>query len=209
MKQILIIITATYLAFLNSNIFARDLRASLFDIAPWGYRDASGNVAGIEYEIINAISKELQEDINVNLVPYKRMIHQLRNGEADFSIFFKSKESVTHSTPLVRWRALDIIVIGLKGKDLNNYEDIRKHTVAVRLGGLFDERFDNDKLIRKYKQKDYAQGVQKVIRGNVDLVIGTAVTLAYEFKKQGINIDHLGKPFFINQKEDWLLQIFY
>ena len=182
----------------------RILTASVFDIAPWGYKDDQGKITGIEYEIIQAISKEIKEEIKINLVPYNRMIYQLKNGNADFGIFFRSKKSETSAEPLIKWGELDIIIISKKGTQIKDYKDIKKLKIAVRLGGLFDKKFDNDKTIFKVSQRDYAESISKLTEGKVDAVIGTAATLFYELKKQKVDINSLSTPFYLSKKEDWL-----
>jgi len=180
------------------------LKVAVFDIAPWGYRNASMEVAGIKRDIIMAISKDIGEDIEIILVPYKRMMRKLEDGDVDFSIFFRSQKSEKSGEPIVRWGSLDIIVIGLANNDILNYEDLKKQTVAVRLGGYFDPKFDKDNSIRKSYFSDYASGVDRLKHGKVSAIVGTAATLYYEFEKQGVSINKLGKPYFLNKKEDWL-----
>lgn len=180
------------------------LKSSIFDIAPWGYRDSNHKITGIEYDIIQAISKETNLNIKISLVPYKRMMHQLDSGAIDFSIFFRGKKSEKISIPLVKWGELDIIVIGRKGVVINNYDDLKKYKICVRLGGYFSNQFDNDKSLRKQQHRDYKSCVERVNNKKSDAVVGTAATLFYEFNKQNIDISALGEPFFLTTKEDWL-----
>jgi len=183
--------------------YAQGLKAAIFDVAPWGHEE-NGHIAGIEYEIINAISKEMGEDIDIQLVPYKRMIENLETGTVDFAIFYRSKKSEKSGEPIAKWGKLDIIVIGRAGTDILSYKDLKPLEVAVRLGGYFDPHFDNDSTLNKLSVDNYEHGIKLLMANRVDAVIGTAATLYYEFNKQGINLDQLGKPFFIASAEDWL-----
>lgn len=190
---------------LSSPAFANSqLSSSIFHIAPWGYRNANGDIAGLEYEIIKEIEKDIGEPIKINLVPYNRMIYQLKNGSSDFSIFFRSPKSEESAEPLVKWGSLDIIIISKQGNPIKDYDDLRGQKIGVRLGGFFDKRFDNDKKLYKVTQRDYTECIEKFKAGKLDAVIGTAATLYYELQKQNISIDSLAKPYFIGQKEDWL-----
>ncbi len=188
----------------NSWSDSQKLKAAIFDIAPWGYRNNRNQVVGIERDIIHAISKDIGEDIEVVLVPYKRMIKKLEYGDVDFSIFFRSKKSEKAGEPLVKWGALDIIVIGLSGQKIETYNDLKKQRIAVRLGGYFEKRFDNDKELRKVYYTNYEEGVKKLKDRKVSAIVGTAATLHYEFNKQGVTISDLGKPYYLNKREDWL-----
>lgn len=183
---------------------AGGLTAAIFAIPPWGYRDAQGRITGIEYEIVQAIAEHLDEPVAIELLPYKRMIRHLETGEADFAIFYRSERSEEVAEPLVKWGELDIIVIGRAGREITTYEDLRSLDIAVRLGGYFGERFDNDTALNKRPVENYARGVKMLMAGRVDAVVGTAATLYYELRKQQVDMDEVGRPFFLVRKEDWL-----
>lgn len=201
------LITNALIIYLLSTQFTNassGLHASIFDIAPWGYRGADNKIKGIERDIIYAISKDIGEDIEINLVPYKRMMRNLEIGETDFSIFFRSPASEKSGEPLVKWGSLDIIVVSLKGYNIRKYEDLKYHRIAVRLGGHFGKKFDNDKTLKKINSSNYSQGIQQLKQRNVTAIVGTAATLYYEFQKQGLSEKDLSEPYFLTKKEDWL-----
>lgn len=183
---------------------AQGLKAAIFDIAPWGYRDKDGKIGGIQFEIIKAISNEMGEEIDIQLVPYKRMIENLETGVADFAIFYRSKTSEKSGEPIAKWGKLDIIVVGLSGTEIHSYEDLKPLEIGVRLGGSFEPRFDDDTTLKKFSVDNYSHGIKLLMAKRVDAVIGTAATLYYEFQKQGVKLNQIGEPFFINSTEDWL-----
>lgn len=183
---------------------AETLEASIFDIAPWGYLDENGKVAGIEYDVIKAIAKEMNEDIKIKLVPYKRMIIDVQTGVSDFAIFYRSKKSEAVAEPIVPWGKLDIAVIGKKGTIIKTYDDLYGKMIGVRLGGYFDPKFDADQKLKKIDVENYAHGIRLLRANRLDAVIGTAATLYYELKKQGVAYEELEKPFIITSTADWL-----
>jgi ABC-type amino acid transport substrate-binding protein len=187
---------------LNSQ--AKELRAAIFNIAPWGQETKSGEVIGIQKEIISIISKDMNIPISIELLPYKRMVKSLKNGDSDFSIFYRTKENETFADPLVRWGELSIIVLPRKEVKIKSYKDLQGTHVGVRLGGKFDERFDNDNSVVKRNCINYADCIDKLRQGRIDAVIGTAATLFYELEVQGLKTSFFGDPFFISKKEDWL-----
>jgi ABC-type amino acid transport substrate-binding protein len=189
---------------LNCSASPNTLKASIFDIAPWGYRDSKNNIIGIERDILTAISDDIGEHIKIKLVPYKRMMRNLETGDSDFSIFFRSSASEKVGEPLVKWGSLDIIVIALKGHNILNYEDLKNHRIAVRLGGHFGKKFDEDENLKKITCSNYATGIEQLKARNVTAIVGTAATLYYEFKKQGISVESLNSPYYLTKKEDWL-----
>ncbi len=160
-KVYLLIFLATVLISMPPS-YGAPLKAAIFDIAPWGYRDSNKQIAGIEYEIIQAISKEMNEDIEINLMPYKRMMVELEVGKVDFSIFFRSTKSEKMASPAVKWGALDIIVVGMKDLKLKTYDDLKNKSIGVRFGGYFNPKFDNDKTLNNISHPNYAKAVSLV-----------------------------------------------
>jgi polar amino acid transport system substrate-binding protein len=180
------------------------LRAAVFNIPPWGSETKSGKVIGIQKDIIDIIAKDTKIPIQISLIPYKRMIKFLKEGDSDFGIFYINKDYDSFATPLVRWGELSIIVLPLKNIKIKKYEDLNKLSVGVRLGGKFNDKFDNDKNIFKKSCVNYSDCIESLKKGRIDGVIGTAATLYYELEKQGLKDSYFGDPFVVGTKEDWL-----
>lgn len=180
------------------------LKAAIFNIPPWGSETKGGKIVGIQKDIIDIISKDMNIPIHISLFPYKRMIKFLKEGDSDFGIFYLNSDYDDFSTPLVRWGKLSIIVLPLKNIKIDKYNDLKKLTIGVRLGGKFNKRFDKDKNILKKSCVNYSDCIGELKEGRLDAVIGTAATLYYELEKQGLSDKFFGKPYFIGSKEDWL-----
>lgn len=204
MKNILLM--SISLLLFSTSVLAKQekLKAAIFNIAPWGYLDKDNNIAGIEYEIIKAISTEMNEEIDIKLVPYKRMMYYLKTGDVDFSIFFRSEKSELAAEPIIKWGALDIVIISNKETPIKNYSDLKKRSTCVRLGGYFSDKFDKDDSIKKVHQQNYSRCIALLKQKKVDGVIGTAATLFYELKQQDYPISALASPMPVNMKEDWI-----
>ena len=188
---------------LVANSYSRELSAAVFNIPPWAEELESGEIVGIQKEIIDALSKDIGVPIKIKIYPYKRMVSALMSGEVDFSIFYKNKGNDDFSDPLVKWGKLSIIVLPRKSIVVKDYKSLKGLNVGVRLGGKFDDRFDVDDSILKKNCLNYADCIKKLGQGRIDAVIGTAATIFYELKKQGYKKSSFGRPYFISNKEDW------
>lgn len=190
---------------LQASVYAQTISAAVYDIPPWGSREInSGQVIGIQKEIISILSEDIGIPIEIKLLPYKRAMASLLSGDSDFGIFYRNEEQDEQLIPLVRWGELDIIVLPTKTVKINDFSSLAGLQVGVRLGGKFNERFDASTKILKRSCLNYSKCVELLKNGRVDAIIGTAATLFYEIESQGLSVEEFGSPFYIGVKEDWL-----
>lgn len=188
----------------SSLAFATTLQVSVFDLHPFGGRDAEGKVVGIIPEILQEISQENGLDLNVRVVPYKRMFYELETGDTDFAIFFRTPKSEQIATPKVRIYTLRNIVVGKRGIDLLAYGDLYRHTISVPRGTFYQEKFDNDLVLKKTLVPGFSNAVNQLLQDRTELVAGPEISIAYHLKKLGSSKGILGKSFFLSNRSAWL-----
>ncbi|WP_158090127.1 substrate-binding periplasmic protein [Kiloniella majae] len=184
--------------------FATSLQVSVFDLPPFGGRDASGKIVGIIPEILTEIEKETGHNIQMKIVPYKRMFFDLENGTSDFAIFFRSSKSEKIAIPKVRIYTLKNIVVGMKGINLNEYRDLSERLISVTHGTYYLDKFDNDSSLKKIFVRRFSNAIQQLIAGRTDLVVGPELSIAHHMKKNASSSEALGKPLFLSYASAWL-----
>lgn len=175
-----------------------------FELAPWAEKGESGLVHGVTIDIFNAISKRSGLPIKFVLVPYKQMLRLLEYGQVDMSVFFKSQYSETITDPIVKVHDEENIVIGLKGTNLDRYEDLSNLRIATPRGVSYSAGLDQDQRLTKIQTKGYRQSINMLRKNRVNAVVGQRTALCYNFEKVGIKIEDLGRPFILGHKEAWL-----
>ncbi|WP_419905267.1 substrate-binding periplasmic protein [Kiloniella sp.] len=183
---------------------AATLQVSVFDLHPFGGRDAEGKVVGIIPEILNEVAQETGLDLEVRVVPYKRMFYELETGEADFAIFFRTPKSEKIARPKVLIYTLRNIVVGKQGIDLSAYEDLYRHTISVPRGTFYLEKFDNDLGLRKTLVPGFSNAVTQLLQNRAELVAGPEISIAYHLKMLGSSKDILGQSLFLSDTSAWL-----
>lgn len=179
---------------------ASTLTAVAFELRPWGER-VNSSPSGIIPEYIKALEEKSKIDIDLKLVPYGRMISMLKNGNADFAIFYKT-ESLNGITPFKFINSQKNIVVA-RG-NLNSYSSLEGLNIGVGLNILLNDQFDQDETLRKRSAKDYER-VSKMFQSNrVDAIAGNETVIYSELGRLGFNINQLGKPFVLGEKEIWL-----
>jgi len=181
-----------------------ELRASFIAQPPWGMVE-DGRRTGIFPDMVRAIEAASGLSIDYKLRPLTRVTLNLKNGETDFTILFRSNRRDAYALPLVKAFESEIIVVALKGGvRLSRYDDLKGLTVVVPLGGDFGERFDSDPSIIKTFAPGFLNSARMVKRGRVQAAVGPALALYLEFNKLGVSRDQLGQPLLLAPKEAWL-----
>lgn len=192
-----------YLFFSVSLFGSEPLRAGLFHIVPYAYVD-KGKLTGITYDIIQSIQKEENITIETKLLPYKRMLNDLKLGKIDFGIFFVSDFSESFSEKLIPIYDLETIVIGKKNLKINNHDDLLYLHMATPLGVNYNAKLDKDKQLKITRVKDYKNAILMLKHNNIDAIIGPREIIAYQLKLLGMDINTFGKPYVLTTNTAWI-----
>ncbi|MEH6633667.1 MAG: transporter substrate-binding domain-containing protein [Halopseudomonas aestusnigri] len=182
---------------------AEKVNVTAFILPPWGMEEP-GQAKGIIPDVLSLLEQETGHEITVTMQPYKQMIIDLKSGDSDFSIFFRSASSEAIADQVAMLIVLDTVVINPKGADLASYSDLSGKTIAVPKGVFLEKRFDEDTSLKKLVLDNYREVAQAVKDGRADLAAGPMITLRKEFNNLGIDKDSLGNPLVLQAKEVWL-----
>lgn len=188
---------------LSGTAYSASIKASVFALQPFGGIDNNGNISGIIPEIIEEIQKETGLDIDIKVVPYKRMFQELATGKADFSIFFRTHESEKIALPKAKVYTLKNVVVGKSQLTLTAYTDLSNHTIALPNGTFYNEKFDNDANLKKIFVPGFSNAVNLLLMGRVDLVAGPEISIAYHLKKNASANETLGRPYVLSHTSAW------
>ena len=84
MKNVLLIIFLLVICQLPANVRAEKLVLTTLDyFAPYQYKDAAGNLTGIDLDIIREIARRLDIEVEFQAVPWKRSLVSVEKGLVD------------------------------------------------------------------------------------------------------------------------------
>lgn len=170
---------------------------------PYGIKSESGT-SGIYYEMANKLIEEAGYQPENSIVPYSRIIRELKSGKADMTIMFKYEELKEHVIYVAPLPALPTVVIGLKGTVFESVESLKGKELAYLRGAKFNAEIDNDSEIRKYSTVDFAQGVKMLKRGRVDGIIGPIDPILSAAKQLNEDRSLFGEPLIVNENTPWV-----
>jgi polar amino acid transport system substrate-binding protein len=182
------------------------ITGAIFHTAPYGYFDKSGNPAGFAFEIFGAIAKELNRPFQPRVVPFARMLEELKRGRVDIGWLYRSPISEQFAIPVspIKWNLRNII-LPRKGIDLASMHDLENLNIAWPRGAKFGAEFDQNETFNRLEVKDYETAMRLLRGGRTDAVVGSEPALMFIAQKLEMEKGkHLGEPFVINSKQAWI-----
>ncbi|EPJ43445.1 MAG: hypothetical protein OFPI_43050 [Osedax symbiont Rs2] len=179
-----------------------EIQVRTIAITPYGFNNNSAP-AGIYYDLANLIVTEAGFNAYHLIYPYARINHELKTGQTDLTIMFKYQELADHVIYIAPLPTLKNVVIGLKGTSFKSISTLQGKTLAYLRGASFSKAIDSDKQIKKHRTNDIRQGIEMLVRGRVDAVIGPMDPILSAAAAMG-KMHMLGEPLVVSERTPWL-----
>ncbi len=146
------------------------------DQIPWGFIDTNGQNAGYDVDVANLIAQDMGVKVQFERVTVPNRIAQLTTGKVDvlaavMGMYPDRAKVVQFTKP---YSVVDIILIGKKGVEIKDMNDLKQYRVGVARAAAQDiaitkaapagtsiQRFDDD-----------SAAVQAIVAGQVDVIGG-------------------------------------
>jgi polar amino acid transport system substrate-binding protein len=146
------------------------------ELPPWKTQ-ANGRHAGAYTEIVRELARRVGVELKIVDCPLKRCLLMLEGGDADMIIGLKDtpeRKRYLHflATPY-RLSSSDKVFYIPAGTlaTVNQYSDLRKLRIGVKLGAGYFEQIDRDTSLRKDAAKDMRTNFQKLTMGRLDTLV--------------------------------------
>jgi len=183
---------------------AKPLRVGLFALKPWGVAGKNGRPQGVTRDQFEAIAARTGLKFTYHLVPYARMLRELKAGHLDMSIFFSRPPGEGITLGVARVHDEENVIYAREGLPLKSREDLKGLTLAVPKGVAYSCWFDEDKELSKYFTLGHWQSIAMLKAKRLDAIAGPRSALMYNLKGQGLDPQKLEGPLVIGRKEAWL-----
>jgi len=175
------------------------IKVSSLQIAPAGFIE--DNIPqGIFYDIAKRVILDAGYIPSIQILPYPRIVDNLRTGKADMSILMANptiEKSCIAIAPILN---VESIIVGLKGKTFPNLLSLHGKTVGIVRLAKYHSEFDKDRKINKYEVNNYEQGLNMLISKRFDAMVGTKTSLYYTLTRLGYSAEILDTPLVLNSK---------
>lgn len=162
--------------------------------APFEFKDSSNKTVGIDIDLLNAIAKDQNFDVDIKSIGFDSAIQQVQAGQIDgmiagMTITDERKKSFDFSDPY--FDSGIVMAISGENKEIKEYKDLKGKTVGAKVGtesATFIEK-NKEKYGYNVKLLDTADTMYDMLySGNLDAifddypVIGYAITQGKDLK---------------------------
>lgn len=149
-----------------------------------------GKYNGIYGEMIKEIVKDMNLEVRLKEVPFKRSINQLKSGEIDiFLALLKRPEReifLYYCKPYIKNRTDRAFYLRKgQGKRIQSYNDLYGLQIGILRGVRLIPQFDNDSKLIKQSVATHEQNLKKLIAGRIDTFVHTEIAIDYQIKTSG------------------------
>jgi len=142
------------------------------DFSPLGYIKHN-DVKGFHAEIALAISKEIDANFELRLLPYQRIEKFLISGELDFAILHISHSEELFSVTLGELFKAKNLIISTRSNSFFTFDDLKGKTIGKIRGASYDQRLELDESIKIFETNSYQQAIHMLFKGRIDAFAGT------------------------------------
>jgi len=118
-----VFIIASLMLYCHSH--AKELNFITIDLNGWAKVDqVTGKVVGVFADIVSAIEKKTDFEINISLAPYVRVNRELEAGRQDCTILVRDEERTKLTLAGENVLNIPVGVVAAKNKKLKEYNDL-------------------------------------------------------------------------------------
>ncbi|WP_440876457.1 substrate-binding periplasmic protein [Thalassotalea sp. PLHSN55] len=206
MKKLVVSLFPLLLCFTSQAEQTTDcLNLHVIENSPLGFTDSTHKTRGVHWDYLTAIAQQTGLCINKELMPYARIWQNIKYGNHDGGIVFKSssRSELVDYTAFIR--TVKTVVIPVNGVSLENPATLENIIIGKTRGTHLGKAFDENKNLKIIELNNYDQAAKMINIGRIDAIAGSALVLSYQLNKHDIidKVD-LENKLVVGEKEQWL-----
>ncbi|QTA77899.1 Extracellular solute-binding protein, family 3 [Desulfonema limicola] len=201
-KKISIPVIAAILLF-PLYVFAETLVFGVFEnIPPFQYQE-NAQFKGIDIDIANELSRQLNVKIEFKELPWARMKKYAEEGSIDAILSMFCMDKYLNIVDYAESPIKSVIsVFALKESNINvkNLDDLKGKKIGVIRGYTYSSEFSNYKDLRKIECNNDGEVLKRLNEGRIDVAVAESIPFHFLAKKQGID-DKLNELYTISENK--------
>lgn len=179
------------------------LNISTIAVSPYGIEHTQGN-SGIYYELADTLKSAKGVNRQHQILPYARILHELKKGQTDLTIMFKYQELEQYVTYISPLPSLKNIVIGIKGSRFDSLSGLEGKRIAYLRGAKFSDDIDNNPKVIVIPINDFQQGINLLAAKRADAIIGPIDPILAAAQALNKPQDFFGQSLLVSERTPWV-----
>lgn len=166
------------------------------NLPPYHYYDDNRKPIGVLVDIVAALKRETQLDIEIELMPQARANKMTKHKKNVFLFsLLKTPSRQTQFQWIGQVYQIEALLVGLVNKpqlEIKSLEEAKKHVIGTVRGYYAEQFLRQNGFSTKsslFTAVDYQQLWQLLMRGRIDYVLTNSMTLETELRSINISMD--------------------
>ncbi len=162
------------------------------DYPPFSFEE-DGELTGIDIDILNELFNRMNIDVEIELVPWNRLMALTKQGAVDGSFaLFKTaerEEFCIYPEAPVHYSTFSVFVRQGNGFNFNSIQDLYGKTVGIPSGFTISDEFDLAKaqgLIAVEEVQTSQHNIRKLLAGRIDCFVANRLVTLYSIQQMGL-----------------------
>jgi len=161
---------------------------STSNIATWRYKNAQDQYDGLLIKVAQSLQSETKIPIKNAVLPYPRVINDIKTGTSDFAIMFNSPQANELGISIGSVVKPKIVLIAFKGTEkVSNLNELSGRYIGYLRGSKYGEVFDHNTEISRVPLESVNQGIKMLLQNRLYAVAATEQTFYYALRKLKIS----------------------
>ncbi len=160
------------------------------DFPPFSFIDQNQQASGIDIEILQELSKRMGIKINIELVPWKRLLQTTKNGTilGSFSLFkTPERESFSLFTHPLHYSTFKLFTAKNNIIKFENIHDLYGKRIGIEAGFVISNEFDEASrqgYINLVEIFNFDDAFRRLVKGGIDAFVGNDLVIKYKLKNE-------------------------
>lgn len=151
--------------------------------------DVGAPLKGMDYEITEAVFREMDIPITIMFYPFKRCLEIVKNQQADaildLMVSSERKEFLFFADEYISASPTTLFFRKGEVPEFETLADLKDYVMGVQLGYEYPEEVVNAPL-RKDEAPSLESNLQKLILGRIDMLVDNRTVVLYQAQQMGI-----------------------
>lgn len=182
------------------------------DFAPYAWKDSDGNLTGIDIDIMRHAAARVGVAVDIDLLPFKRLLHHAQTGKSDFVMsLFKTEQRETFAIFSQNPVHLSSYSVYASPKRALNYKGIHSlvdKTIAMNLGFTISEELEervNNGEIDVLRAESNTSLIRMLGSLSVDAIIANELTIDFASARSAIPVRRM-QPAIVKDRPAYMVR---
>lgn len=170
------------------------------DFPPYSFKNQNQEITGIDVDLLNEMASRMNITVNIDLVPWKRLLLMTKNGDVSGSFsLFKTPERESYSlfTHPLHYSTYKLFTNKINPVKYDSLKDLYGKRIGKSAGFVISSEFDEASArgdISVVEIYNFDATIKRLLKGGIDAFAGNELVIKYKLQNTSndvINVSNI------------------